>query len=138
MNGHPDLTAEGKYRNSKRLFAILDTRTSRDERLFLLDKRKPILRVLEQPDIIQRRKKGLPDPELTRAANYLRELRIAYEKESAVNWHAIKLIMFAHLDDLPIWPRIAHIPRYIRQEGRRRQVILVLRFQLMKYARWLS
>lgn len=138
VNGHPDLTAEEKYRNSKRIFAILDTRTSRDERLFLLDKRKPILRVLKQPDITQRRKKDLPDPELTRAANYLREVRIAYEKESAANWHAFKLIMFAHRDDVPIWPRILHIPRYIRQEGRRRFVLFALRLWLMKSARWLS
>lgn len=138
INEHPDLTDKVKYRNSKRIFAILDTAASRDETYSLIDKRKPILRAIEQPEVIQRLEKGLPDPDLTRAANFFRELQNSYEKESAVHWHAFKLIMGAHLDDLPIWPRIVHIPRHIRQEYKRRFARRVLQREVTKYARWLS
>jgi len=138
INSHPDLTAEKKYRNSKRLFAMLDSITSQEETFALLIKRKPILRAIEQPEVIQRRRKGLPDPHLTRVANYFRELRILYEKESAANWHAFRLIMVAHRDDLLIWPRLVHIPRYIYQELGRRRIILVLRLAGFRFARWLT
>lgn len=138
INEHPDLTAEFKYRNSKRIFAILDTAASRKETYALIDKRKPILRAIEQPEVIQRLEQGLPDPDLTRAANFFRELLNSYEKESAVHWHAFKLIMGAHLSDAPIWPRIVHIPRHIKQEWRRRFARRVLQREVTKYARWLS
>ena len=126
LNADPQVTAERKYRTSKRLFAALDYFAAEEAVNSLLFKQKRIVRSLEQPGVLQRLKKGLPDPNLSRAADYFHELRTAYKKCSAIHWHIVKMAIFAPLDDIPVWSRPGYISDYIYREFKRRLKLLWL------------
>ncbi|GAB7333892.1 hypothetical protein MBLNU13_g06009t2 [Cladosporium sp. NU13] len=85
LYGSPHLSAEYKYRNSKRLFAVLDAQLHHNELMALRVKHKNIERALGKPEVRQRFKEGLPDPVLTRAAINYRELRIGLEKSHTMS-----------------------------------------------------
>ncbi|GAB7333891.1 hypothetical protein MBLNU13_g06009t1 [Cladosporium sp. NU13] len=94
LYGSPHLSAEYKYRNSKRLFAVLDAQLHHNELMALRVKHKNIERALGKPEVRQRFKEGLPDPVLTRAAINYRELRIGLEKSHTM--------LVAHAPSTPI------------------------------------
>lgn len=81
-NGSPNLSAAYEYRNSTRLFAVLDAQLHHSEPVALPVKHENITRALEQPRL-RRRCRGLPDPVLTRAAISYHELRVGLGKPLA-------------------------------------------------------
>lgn len=138
LYGSPHLSAEYKYHNSKRLFAVLDAQLHHNELMALRVKHKNIERALEKPEVRQRFKEGLPDPVLTRAAINYRELRIGLEKSHTMVRVVLKLTTFSHVDDFPIWLRPVVILRVIVLDISIRWLTSRLRQLEKAYARWLK
>lgn len=138
LNDSPHHTADYKYRNSKRLFAVLDAQIHHNGVMALHVKHKNIERDLEQPEVRQRFKGGLPDTVLTRVAINYCELRIGFEKSLDMVWVVFKLTMLSHLNDVPILLRLIHIVRVIVLQINGRWLIWRLRRLEEAYAPWLS
>lgn len=137
-NGSPHISAAYKYRNSTRLFAVLDAQLHHSESVALRVKHETITRALEHPKLRRRCREGLPDPVLTRAAISYRELRVGLGKSLAMLWVVFKMTVLSHFNDVPIWPRLVHILRFIVLQIGVWFPIWTLRRLGKAHARWLG
>jgi hypothetical protein len=139
INADSTLSKEDKYRNSERAFAHIDSIKLMKKDTTLAIELRGVARALEQPAVLERFKKGLPDPDLTRVADLFRARRIANRNLYANQWKVFKMTMFAPWVDLTLWSRLSVLPYYFVQgAGRRVLLALDLRRGERKYARWLS